>query len=227
MFNDCKGVIFDFNGTLFIDHDKHTLAWGKISQVIRGKEATLEELHNHINGVPNHRVIPYMMGRDCSAEELSYYSLLKEEYYREFCRADKPGLHLLDGATELFELLKSQGIPFTIASASIKPNIDFFVESFDLARWFEPDKIIYDDGTYANKIKMFQHAADVIGVPIQDCLIFEDSTSGIRNAYEAGCHHIMVVDSTDLRQDFAEFPGVVQVIRTFAEWFCSERNAHD
>lgn len=217
MFFDCKGVIFDFNGTLFIDHDKHTLAWGKISQVIRGRGATLEELHNHINGVPNNRVIPYMMGRDCSEEELTYYSLLKEEYYRDFCRADQPGLHLLAGAVEVFEKLQKERVPFTIASASIKPNIDFFVESFDLSRWFDPNKIVYDNGTYANKIKMFQHAADVIGVPIQDCLIFEDSASGIRNAYEAGCDHIVVIDSTDVGKDFSKMPGVVQVIKDFTK----------
>ena len=30
-----KGVIFDFNGTLFFDNPKHILAWSKISQDIR------------------------------------------------------------------------------------------------------------------------------------------------------------------------------------------------
>lgn len=217
MFYDCKGVIFDFNGTLFIDHDKHILAWGKISQVIRGYDITQEELVSHINGVPNNRIIEYMMGRPCSEEELTHYSLLKEEYYRDFCRSDQPGLHLLAGAVEIFETLQQQGIPFTIASASIKPNIDFFVESFGLAKWFDPDKIIYDDGSYANKIKMFQHAADVIGVPMEECLIYEDSPSGIRNGYEAGCRHIVVIDSFGTAQGYEEKPGVVKVIRDFTE----------
>ena len=31
-----KGVIFDFNGTLFFDNDKHILAWGEISKMLRG-----------------------------------------------------------------------------------------------------------------------------------------------------------------------------------------------
>ncbi len=217
LFYDCKGVIFDFNGTLFIDHDKHTLAWCKISEVIRGRGITTEELHHHLNGVPNNRIIEYMMGRPCTDEELNHYSLLKEEYYRDFCRADQPGLHLMAGAAEVFDALKAQGIPFTIASASIKPNIDFFVESFELARWFDPDQIVYDDGTYANKIKMFQHAADVIGVPIEDCLIYEDSASGIRNAYEAGCHHIVVIDSLGAAQGYEEKPGVVRVMKDFTE----------
>ena len=220
MFYGCKGVIFDFNGTLFIDHDKHALAWGKISEDIRGFGITIEEQQNHINGVPNNRIIPYMMGRSCSDEELMAYSLRKEEYYRAFCREDKEGLHLIDGAVETFESLKNQGIPFTIASASIKPNIDFFVEAFDLVNWFDPDKIIYDDGTYANKIKMFQHAAYVIGVPLEECLVYEDSASGVRNAYEAGCRHIVVVDSLGAAHGYEEKPGVVKVTKDLTQEIC-------
>ena len=34
-------------------------------------------------------------------------------------------------------------------------------ESFELAKWFEPEKIVYDDGSFANKVKMFHYAADV------------------------------------------------------------------
>ena len=51
-----KGVIFDFNGTLFFDNPKHILAWSKISQDIRHHGIDEEELHEHINGVPNNKV---------------------------------------------------------------------------------------------------------------------------------------------------------------------------
>lgn len=44
-----KGVIFDFNGTLFFDNSKHILAWSKISQDIRNHGISEEELHEHIN----------------------------------------------------------------------------------------------------------------------------------------------------------------------------------
>lgn len=47
-----KGVIFDFNGTLFFDNDKHIKAWGAISQLIRGYGISDQELHEHFNGVP-------------------------------------------------------------------------------------------------------------------------------------------------------------------------------
>ena len=52
-----KGVIFDFNGTLFFDNPKHILAWSKISQDIRHHGIDEEELHVHINGVPNNKVV--------------------------------------------------------------------------------------------------------------------------------------------------------------------------
>ena len=37
---DYRGVIFDFNGTLFFDNDKHVNAWGAISQLLRNKGIT-------------------------------------------------------------------------------------------------------------------------------------------------------------------------------------------
>ena len=39
-----KGVIFDFNGTLFFDNDKHVKAWGAISRLLRNKDITDKEL---------------------------------------------------------------------------------------------------------------------------------------------------------------------------------------
>lgn len=215
MFKDCKGVIFDFNGTLFFDSEKHILAWGKMGEELRGFAIGKEEMQQHFYGVPNNRAIEYLLQKECEEAELTKYSELKEAYYRDFCKADQESFHLVAGAAEYFQKLKEAGIPFTIASASIKPNIDFFVESFELAQWFEPEKIVYDDGSYENKQKMFQHAAEVIGVPLEECLIFEDSDSGIRDAYEAGCRNIVVVDSMGVAKKHEGKAGVKAIIKDF------------
>lgn len=217
MFHNCEGVIFDFNGTLFFDSDKHVLAWGRIAKEIRGYGISNEELQQHFYGVPNNRAIEYLLQKKCDEEELNKYSELKEAYYREFCRADEARFHLVAGANELFDTLLKKEIPFTIASASIKPNIDFFVESFDLEKWFDPEKIVYDDGSYENKQKMFLHAAKVIGVPIEKCLIFEDSESGIRDAYAAGCRNIIVIDSMNVAEKYRGKEGVLDVVKDFTQ----------
>lgn len=91
------------------------------------------------------------------------------------------------------------------------------MESFELEKWFEPAKIVYDDGSFENKVKMFQYAADVIGVPIEECLIFEDSDSGIRDAYIAGCKNIIVVDSMGIAKKHIGKPGIKQIIKNFKE----------
>ena len=65
-----KGVIFDFNGTLFFDNDKHVKAWGAISRLLRNKDITDEELHKHFNGVPNQKII-----------HIFYYNHLSKKTY--------------------------------------------------------------------------------------------------------------------------------------------------
>lgn len=210
-----QGVIFDFNGTLFFDDDKHIKAWNAISKLLRNRGITDEELHNQLNGTPNVQNIRYLTGGSATLQEEEKYSLLKEEYYRKFCKEDQENFHLVSGAEEFFASLKQKKIPFTIASASIKENIDFFVESFHLDRFIAPQNIVYDDGTYENKIAMFQDAAEKIGVGIEDVLIFEDSYSGITNAYKAGCRKIIVMCEKEKEEERLKMPGVIKTIQDF------------
>ena len=210
-----KAIIFDFNGTLFFDNDKHIKAWGAISKLIRNKDNTEEEIHTKLNGVPNNRIIQYFMDGKATSDDLNHYSLLKEEYYRNFCREDKESFHLVKGVEEFFESLKENNIKMTIASASIKPNIDFFVESFGLDKWMNPEEIVYDDGTYENKVAMFKKAAEVLNVPIEDCVVYEDSFSGIKNAYTAGCRQIIVVCPKEKEDEYQHLPGVIKTIQDF------------
>lgn len=212
-----KAVIFDFNGTLFFDNDKHILAWNEISKLIRGRGISDDELHSKFNGVPNNIIIRYLCSDHCDNKDIHRLSYLKEQYYRRFCKADNDAFHLVDGAEEYFNVLKANCIPFTIASASIKENIDFFVESFQLDKWIDPLDIVYDDGTYENKIMMFKDAANRLNVALKDCLIVEDSKSGILNAYEAGCRNIIVVDSANKKSEYEKLPGVLKVIDNFKE----------
>ena len=187
----CKGVIFDFNGTLFFDNDKHIKAWGAISQLIRGYGISDQELHEHFNGVPNKEIIQYLFNGECDDEMINKYSLLKEEYYRKYCQEDVESFHLVE--------------------------IDFFVESFHLDNWINPKNIVYDDGTYKNKIAMFEKASEILNIELKECLIFEDSISGIKNAYRAGCPHIIVIDSANKKEEYQDLPGVIKVIDNFVE----------
>ena len=213
---EVKGVIFDFNGTLFMDHDKHQIAWNKMALLLRDKAISQEELYTKLNGVPNKEIIRYLTRVPLSDQQIQDYSLMKEQFYREACLNDQEHFHLVKGVEAYFNLLKQRGIPFTIASASIKENIDFFIHSFRLDKWIDVNTIVYDNGTYTSKEAMFLEASRRLKVDIKDCLVFEDSLSGIKHAYQAGCKQIIVMNSTE-SENYRKLPGVVQIIHDFSE----------
>lgn len=212
-----QGIIFDFNGTLFFDSHYHNQVWKQIAIKLRGSELSDEEMNGIIHGKNNEKIIDYITNHRVSREENHRISLQKEAEYRKLVMANPETSHLAPGAIALFDACKERGIPFTIASASIKENIDFYVSYFHLDEWMDPATIVYDDGSYEDKIKMFQTAANNLHVDIQDCLIFEDSASGIRFAHEAGANNIIAIDSIQEPKRYEAFPYLKGVYEDFTK----------
>lgn len=212
-----NGVIFDFNGTLFLDNDKHIKAWNKIAMELRGTGITEEELHSKMNGVNNKYIIRYLNSGKEDDELEAKYSSLKEQYYRRFCKEDTKNFHLIEGAVQLFDQLKQKNIPFTIASASIKDNIDFFVENFQLDRWIDPETIVYDNGQYKDKEAMFIQAARNIHVPVDQICVIEDSLAGVNASIKAGIPDIRIIDSGHIASQVESLEQVRQICDTMKE----------
>ena len=211
-----KGVIFDFNGTLFYDTPFHNTAWQRIVKELTGSDLD-DDLRVKMHG-KNNRDILHCINKNISDEDIISYSKRKEAIYRDICLENPDKLHLVNGAIELFNYLKEHNIPFTIASASIKENIDFFVESFNLDKWIDPEMIIYDDGSYSNKVNMFKDAAQKLKHNVKDILVFEDSFSGIANAYKAGIEKIVVVCPQEKESEYRDLPGVIMTIQDFSDF---------
>lgn len=216
---DCKGVIFDFNGTLFWDSEKHEKAWKEFSKEIRGYELSEKEFKENVHGRTNELILKHIMGDECDSERIEYLSKEKERVYRELCKSDEKTFKLVPGAIELFDYLKKEGIPFTIATASIKDNVDFFIESFGLDKWFDEDKIAYDDGETNSKPDpdIYLKAAARIGVDIKGCIVFEDAISGIKAANNAGAKEIIVIDGKEEKASFKDIEGVSKIIKDFRD----------
>lgn len=212
-----KAVIFDFNGTLFYDTPFHNIAWQRMVKEITGKDLD-DELRIKMHG-KNNKEILYCIKENMSEQDNAFYSKRKEELYRNICLENPDKLHLIKGAVELFDYLKKQNIPFTIASASIKDNIDFFIKTFELDKWFDPNKIVYDDGTHINKISMFSDAAKVLNIQIEDCIIFEDSKTGIGYAKEINAGLVVGIgDDFDILTEY----GADCCINNFAQFDCND-----
>ena len=210
-------VLLDFNGTMFFDSSLHLEAWSKIYR----------ELYPQCSAPPDTKLfcgprndeILKNMAPWLTESQRELYSEKKEELYRLACKSNPDITHLANGSEAFLRLLQEKGIPFALASASIKPNIDFFFETFGLDRWFNIDDVVYDDGTYPNKGAMHLEAARRLGVDFADCMVIEDSLSSIRQARQNGAGCIVAVGNTasaselqglahHIMSDFTEFDPV-------------------
>lgn len=209
------GILFDFNGTLVWDGPKHKEAWDVFSYKYRGKaisEPEMEQMHGKTN-----KAIIQMLMKDMSEEKREQLSKAKEALYRDCCLKDPQQYQLVPGLTAFLDELKKQNIPMTICTASIKENVDFFLTYFQLSTWFDPSHIVYDDGTYENKVAMFQEGARRIGVPIEDCIVFEDSISGIEYAHLSHVRSIIAMTSPQKRLEYEKLAGVSELIYDFKQ----------
>ncbi len=215
-----KGIIFDFNGTLYWDSAKHKEAWIDYSEILRGTPFTDEELVKYMFGRTNEEIIKYAIGRQPEPEMVEKYGQEKEAVYRQMCREDEENFHLGKGAERFLDFLKENNIPMTIATMSDKKNLDFFVESFHLEKWFDIDKIVYADGIIPGKPEpdIYLIAAKNIGLDPKDCIVVEDALSGIEAARRAGIGKIIAICSEESPELYKSIPCVSGIINDFDEF---------
>ena len=189
-----KSVIFDFNGTLVFDTANHDRAWKIITSKYREKPFSDEELEKNIHGRTNKAIFEYITGRELNAAEVDKFSTEKELIYQKLCREDK-NFRLIRGAEDFLNYLRDNKIPRTIATASNRMNVDFYIEMLHLERWFDLDKIVYDDGTLEGKPSpdIYEKAAKNLQTKPEDCIVFEDAILGIESACRAGIGEIIAV----------------------------------
>lgn len=192
-----KGVIFDFNGTLFWDTHYHNQAWDIYLERLNMKISDKEK-DEHIHGKPNKDIFEYLLKRNLSNEELEKYVEEKESIYRDICR--KNDSNLAPGAIGFLEFLKNSNIPFTIATSSGISNVKFYFEHLRLSKWFSMEKVVYDNGSFKGKPApdIFLLAAEKIGLPIEQCIIFEDSVTGLKAASNAKAGMLFYVKSNQI-----------------------------
>lgn len=188
-----KGVVFDFNGTLVWDTPYHNQAFDIFLEK-HNIQLTDEEKTIKIHGKTNPDIMRGIFERELTDKEIVDFSVEKESIYQQLIIDD---LHFADGVVELFDFLKQHEIPFTIATSSDFFNVDFYFREMNLARWFTPENVVYNDGTLKGKPEpdIFLRAAAKLKLSPAELVIFEDSKAGIVAAERAGAGKIYIVDS--------------------------------
>ena len=214
-----KGIIFDFNGTLYWDSKLHYDAWREFSKKLRGTAFTDEEMRDKMFGHTNEDIIEYAIGKKPTPEMVEKYAKEKESLYREECLKDRANFKLAPGAIEFLNFLKENNIPRTIATMSEWDNVEFYIREFQLANWFDLDKIVYSNGKIPGKPApdIFEIAAEKINLAPKDCIVVEDAIAGINAAKSAGIGKIIAIASLEPVEFYQNMQGVSQIIKNFNE----------
>ncbi len=208
-----SGVIFDFNGTLFWDTKLHNKAWD-IFLTKHDLYLSDDDKFSKMHGKNNRDIFISIFGGQLSDQQIIDYTMEKELLYQELCL--NTDMQLAPGVTGFLDFLKDENIPFTIATASGKENLDFYFEHLPLSSWFEYDKVVYNNAKIKGKPdpQIYQTALSVINKKPGEVIIFEDAVAGLQAARNAGAGKIIVVDSND--DDYTDW-AECQIIKSFDE----------
>ena len=137
-----RAFIFDFNGTLYLDAEIHRMAWKRF-MAERGRPISDEDFERYMYGPANAVILRHFFP-ELSDDEIHRYSAEKEAVYRRIVLENPELKALAPGAPEMLDMLRDRGIPYAIATASIRENVDFYLNELVLDRWFDLDRIFYD-----------------------------------------------------------------------------------
>lgn len=214
-----KGIIFDFNGVLWWDTALQEQAWQQFVTELRGTPFSAEELAIHIHGRTNQHTLEYVTGRALGGAELEALLQRKETIYRRLCLEQGPAFCLSPGAIPLLDFLAAHAIPHTIATASEKTNVAFFIQHLELSRWFDPELIVMDNGVRPGKPApdIYLEAAQTLGLAPAECVVVEDSHSGIAAAHAAGIGHVIALGPGDTHKALRQQVGVHRVVENLGQ----------
>ena len=213
------GIIFDFNGVLWWDNHLQEQAWSQFAEQFSGIYLTSEEMASQVHGRNNRHTLEFLAGTNLDDEQIEQLSGQKETIYRDLCLAQGDDFKLSPGATDLLDDLVANGIARAIATASGKDNLDFFMEYLHLDRWFEIENIIYDDGSRPGKpaADIYLQAAEILGLNPEDCVVVEDSLSGIQAAHAAGIGYVIAMSTRANYKHLIGLQGVNLVVENLKQ----------
>jgi beta-phosphoglucomutase len=188
-----KAVLFDIDGTLMDNNEYHKMAWMQYLES-QGKKMTDEEFKKNVSGRTNLDAVQRIYNKEMGDEEASKYYLAKEEIYRKLYR---PYLSPIHGLLEFLKDLQDHGIVMAIATSGIQVNIDFMFEHIPIKQYFKEVIQAKDITNGKPDPEIFTKAAEAVGFPPENCVVFEDSLAGVKAAKKAGIKVVALTTSEE------------------------------
>lgn len=121
----------------------------------------------------------------------------------------KEDLFLLDGVEDLIKDLHQNGMQLVLASSSATVTINKIFNRFGLHQYFTHIVSGEDFPKSKPHPAIFQHAAFLAETPVENCIVIEDSTNGIKAAKAAGIYCIGYDSFHSKMQDYSMADRVI------------------
>lgn len=178
-----KAVIFDMDGVLVDTNPHHRTAWREYYQR-NGKSLSDADFVQHVSGKHNADIVAHLFANQVLApEEVNRLAHEKEALFRDLYR---PVITPVPGLVPFLKALKEAGIRTAVATSAPVENLDFVVDALDIRPYF--DALLNESMVSHPKPdpEIYQKAMEQLGVEPADCVIFEDSMTGIQAAKASG-----------------------------------------
>jgi len=203
-----KGFIFDLDGVIVDTAKYHYLAWKKLANSI-GVDFT-EVQNEQLKGVSRVKSLEKILGwanKTISQDQFMELMARKNDDYLHYI-AKMDESEILPNVTNVLDYLSQQKQPIALGSAS--KNAREILKKVNLYKRFD----VIVDGNDVTEAKpnpeVFLIAADKLNIIPENCIVFEDSTAGVKaanmaNMISIGIGEIKVLhEANDVFTNFTE-----------------------
>lgn len=188
-----KGILFDMDGVVLDTEKLYTRFWQEAAQYF-GYPMTKEQalgMRSLNRGAGVARMQSYY------GEDVDYEAIRNKRMELMDAFVAQEGVEIKPGIFELLEYLDEKGLKRAIATSSPLERTKLYLGSVGLVDSF--DELV--SGYMVEKGKpepdIYLYAASKLGLKPEECMVLEDSPTGILAAYRAGCIPVMVPDQDE------------------------------
>jgi beta-phosphoglucomutase len=174
--------VFDMDGVIVDTNPYHKIALREFAAKY-GYSLSEEDLIKKIYGRTNKEWIPNLFERKLSAEEVAHYGEEKEKMFRDLYEKD---IHEVKGLTNFLREAVALNVKLAIGTSAPRSNVDFVLEKTGIGEFFP---VILDESHVTHgkpNPEIYINCAAALNYPPAQCIVFEDSLSGVAAGRAAG-----------------------------------------
>ncbi|WP_348676831.1 HAD family phosphatase [Flavobacterium coralii] len=201
-----KCVIFDMDGVVV---NTEPIGYRANKQMYKALGITVpDEVYATFMGNSDKNIIQKL--KELYKLDHTHEELLEEKYKYYFDAFDNAAdLDLMPGVRNLIEDLHNNGFRLILASSASKRKIEKVFSRFGLHPYFDA-KISGEDFEFSKPHPaIFIEAAEKSSYSLNECIVIEDSTNGIKAAKAAGLYCIAYNSGHTIMQDTSEADIVI------------------